>query len=103
MKFNLKEYYYRAGAFVTLQMGVVNTKAFAQDNPFAAIEDKGNELINFFTGTLATTILALIIIICTALVVAGRMSWQKAVPIGLGAIVIGASVRIAEWLMSAAG
>jgi type IV secretory pathway VirB2 component (pilin) len=72
--------------------------AQAQENPFAAVEDKTNDLIDFLSGSLGVAIGTLVVAIAGILFMAGKLQAMTAVRIGVGGIVVAAAPSIVGWL-----
>lgn len=72
--------------------------AFAAD-PFAAAEDKGNELLEFLSGNFAIIATAIVLCIVGFCLFKGWIQAGWAISIATGATIIGSSVQIATWMI----
>lgn len=70
----------------------------AQENPFAAVEEKTNDLIDFLSGSLGVAIGTLVVAIAGILFMAGKLQAMTAVRIGVGGVVVAAAPTIVGWL-----
>lgn len=72
--------------------------AFAND-PFAAAEDKTQELLDFLTGGFAALIVTIVLVIVGLCLLKGWIQVGWAISIAVGAIVIGSAPHLASWLI----
>ena len=70
------------------------------NDAFAKAESKAQEILDFLTGTIVTTLLAIAIVVAGLFLAKGRGNPQLMWGIIIGSILIGSSVNLASWLLS---
>lgn len=84
-------------AFSTL----FTSAAFAEENEaFSKVENKFEAVLEFLTGPIVTTILAILIVVAGLLLARGRGNPQLNWGIIFGAILIGSATQLASWLLA---
>lgn len=88
----------RIGLMLVLLILAAFEPAFAND-PFAAAEDKTQDLLDFLTGGFAALILTIVLVIVGLCLLKGWIQVGWAISIAVGAIIIGSAAHIADWLI----
>ncbi len=92
-----KTIFWLLSAFVALSMFFPEF-AFAEPWDSAA-----KKIVEIFTGGLARTLAIIAVIACGIMAIAGRLSWDWAIKIIIGIVLIFGAATIVDYLISAAG
>lgn len=72
----------------------------AENEAFSKVENKFDEILEFMTGSIVTTFLAICIVVAGIFLARGRGNPTLMWGILLGAILIGSASQIASWLLT---
>lgn len=87
--------------FISAYLSLFSAFAMAEDNEaFSKVENKAQEFLDFLTGPIVTTALAIAIVIAGILLARGRGNPALNWGIIFGAILIGSASQLASWLLA---